>query len=536
MGSVSLMKNRKGLPNMETESDWTILSIDDEADIREIIQLTLEDAGYQVHTAPDGETGLRLCAEIGPRIVITDIRMPGMDGLQVLETVKRRHPDMEVIVATAFGEMDLAIRALQLDASDFINKPINVEALHLALGRAKRRYTTRKELADYTALLEKAAAETGQELVKAVSFQKNLIESAMDGILGCDETGAIVIYNQSMEQILGYPKTEVLSKMTLEHFFASGDAERLNAALCEEERGGRGRLNLYETTMTDSKKRQVPVQVSATLLNDGDHAAGAVYFFRDLRKIRMLEREMADQARILHQDKMMSLGRLAASVVHEINNPLSGILNYLKLMGRILDRRPSADAETEKFRRYLDIVEKETGRCSRIISGLLTFSRKSPPAFAEVSVQDLMDRCVLLSQHKLDLGDISLTQEIEPDLPSVLGDINQLQQCIINLVFNAVDAMPEGGALFLGARYDAEEDLVILTVRDTGPGIPADEIPRIFEPFYTTKKEGHGVGLGLSTVFGIVERHKGTIRVESAVGKGATFSMKLPPMKARDRS
>ena len=156
---------------------WKIVLIDDEADIREVMAIALQDAGFTIATAADGVAGLQLCEDTLPQIVITDIRMPGIDGLQVLKTIKKKYPDIEVIVATAFGEMDLAIRALQLDASDFITKPISDEALDLALKRAMVRFTSRKQLKDYTALLEKEKAETSQELLKSIAFQRNLIEA-----------------------------------------------------------------------------------------------------------------------------------------------------------------------------------------------------------------------------------------------------------------------------------------------------------------------------------------------------------------------
>lgn len=374
---------------------WRILLIDDEADIREVTSLTLQDAGYQVTTATDGQAGLDLLDKITPQIVVTDIRMPRLDGLEVLERIKQAGSDIEVIVVTAFGEMDLAIRALQLDASDFITKPINDESLHLALKRARERYTARKQVRDYTALLEK---------------------------------------------------------------------------------------------------------------------------------------ENADQARILHQDKMMSLGRLAASVVHEINNPLSGILNYLRLMMRVLNRGPLDAGHQTKFESYLDLVERETDRCSRIVSNLLTFSRKSTPSFGPVDIADLIERSLVLSQHKLTLSNITTAHFCAPGLPSVQGDFNQLQQCLINLIFNAIDAMPQGGSLDLGARADTDSDGVIVTVKDSGTGISRTDQGQIFEPFFTTKDEGYGVGLGLSTVYGIMESHKGTVAVKSTPGQGTTFSLKLPPV------
>ena len=128
--------------------------IDDEEGIRRVMSITLADAGYEVFTAPDGESGIRVCEEESPQIVITDIRMPGMDGIEVLKRIKEKDPDREVIVVTAFGEIEVAVRALQLDASDFITKPINDEALFVALERAKERYTSRRELHEYTALIE----------------------------------------------------------------------------------------------------------------------------------------------------------------------------------------------------------------------------------------------------------------------------------------------------------------------------------------------------------------------------------------------
>ncbi len=507
---------------------WNIVLIDDEEDIREVMSLALTDAGYQVRTAADGEAGLRLCRETTPQIVITDIRMPGMDGLQVLERLKSALPDTEVIVATAFGEMQLAIRALQLDASDFIPKPIGSDNLLMALHRARERYTSRSRLRDYTQLLEKEKAETSQQLLKTIAFQRNLIESSMDGILGVDEKQLVVIYNRSMEQLCGYNRDKALHQMTFRQFFTPAEAERFQSELAGEGFGGKNRLFLFETFLKVESGREVPVQVSAAALKDNGHASGLVGFFRDLREVRRLERELADQARILHQDKMMSLGRLAASVVHEINNPLSGILNYARLMSRLLQQGELSLERRQKFQRYLSVVETETSRCSQIVSNLLSFSRRSPAAFAAVNVAELLRRSILLSQHKLELSRIRLETRIASDLPAVEGDFNQLQQCVINLIFNAIDAMPQGGVLTLEARADDPPQTVSIGVQDTGPGIPTEHLPNIFEPFFTTKSEGHGLGLGLSTVYGIVERHHGTIEARNPAQGGALFVMTLP--------
>jgi signal transduction histidine kinase len=219
---------------------------------------------------------------------------------------------------------------------------------------------------------------------------------------------------------------------------------------------------------------------------------------------------------------------LAASVVHEINNPLAGILNYCRLMIRILSRGVLSGENREKFGSYLDLIEKESARCSIIVSNLLTFSRKSPTTTGPVSLDDLLQRSILLVQHKMELNHIRLEKQIATDLPEILGDANQLQQSIINLVFNAIDAMPKGGTIYLSVAHKAADHSVLLEVRDTGMGIAEKHLPHIFEPFYTTKDEGYGVGLGLSTVYGIVENHHGRIEVESKPGEGTCFRLWFP--------
>ena len=224
---------------MTAPEPWKIVVIDDEEGIRRVMRITLEDAGYTVVTAPDGQTGLRLCSETSPQIVITDIHMPGMDGLQVLEALKQQFPDIDVIVVTAFGEMDLAIRALQLDASDFITKPIDNNLLFIALDRARQRYTTQQQIKDYTRYLENGWADTTQELMEAFSYQRNLIENSMDGIMGLDAEGQVVTFNQSLEQMLAYSKGDVLHTLPIDRFFPRGGAAEFKAAVTSEAYGGK---------------------------------------------------------------------------------------------------------------------------------------------------------------------------------------------------------------------------------------------------------------------------------------------------------
>jgi two-component system, NtrC family, sensor kinase len=511
---------------------WKILLIDDDPGIRKVMAITLEDAGYRVVTAPDGETGLSLLPEENPQVVITDVRMPGIDGIEVLKSIKNQHEETEVIVMTAFSDLELAIQALHLDASDFITKPIHDEALTVALRRAKERYTTRKELSDYTSLIEERWMCTADQLSKTFHLQQMLIESSIDGIVATDGEGKIVIFNRSMEDTLEYQKTEVIRQMNLTNLFSPREAEKFCATLFGDEFGGKNRLFLYECTLLAKSGVKVPVQVSAVVLFEEGENVGVVAFFRDLTNIRKLTQEFADQARMLQQDKMVSLGRLAASVVHEINNPLAGILNYARLMSKILNRGPLNPESTQKFQGYLGLMETELSRCSKIVSNLLAFSRKSKLEFGEVNLNELISKSILLSEHRLTLQNIQIETTLPGEIPKVLGDFNQLQQCLINLIFNAIDAMPEGGTLSLGCTIDRKNRLIEMLIHDTGHGIAKEDQLYIFDPFFTTKTESKGLGLGLSTVFGIIDKHKGTITVDSQPGQGATFSIKLPMLNS----
>ncbi len=511
---------------MGTHKDLKVLLIDDDPGIRKVMTIALEDAGYTVISANDGESGIGLCASDSPDVVVTDIRMPGIDGIEVLRRIKEMDPDKEVIVATAFSDINYAIRALQLDASDFIVKPISEQAMMIALKRAQERFSTRRELRDYTALIEERWMETSEELARTFQTRKLLIESSIDGIIASDKAGRIMIFNKSMERMLGYSRTEAIGEMS-DRLFCAGEADKFKRALASAELGGRGRLFLYESYLAGIDGSRIPVQLSAAVMVQEDEEVGIVCFVRDEREIRKLAQEVADQARMLHQDKMISLGKLAASVVHEINNPLAGILNYVMLMSKILSRGGLAGDSISKFQGYLSIMQSELERCSKIVSNLLAFSRKSKLEFSPVDINELLSKCIDLSGHKLLLQNIRVETHLARDLPMIQGDFNQLQQCMINLIFNAVDAMPEGGVLSFESNFDPAKSLINIVVRDTGHGISREDLPYIFDPFFTTKKEGKGLGLGLSTTFGIIDRHKGTIHVESEPGKGTAFQIEF---------
>jgi PAS domain S-box-containing protein len=370
-----------------------------------------------------------------------------------------------------------------------------------------------------------------QELLKRFEFEHNLIHSSIDAIVASDKDGIIIVFNQMAENLLGYSENEVVKAMSFNDLFTPVEVEELRKELLSEEHGGKNRLFLYETYVIDNTGNKIPIQLSATVMFDEGKELGMVGFFRDLRKIRQMEQQFNDQTRLLHEHKMISLGRLSASVVHELNNPLAGILNYIRLMLKVMKRGSLDQKNQEKFQRHLTLVESETHRCSKIVSNLLAFSRKSELELSEMNISELLKKCILLSQHKLMLQNVEIEVDLNPEIPMVMGDFNQTQQCVINLIFNAIDAMLDGGTLTIISSFDPNRGMVEIRIEDTGCGIADEDLPHIFDPFYSTKTEGKGLGLGLSMVYGIIDRHKGTITVDSEVGKGTVFTISLPAVK-----
>ncbi|MCK4413563.1 MAG: HAMP domain-containing protein [Candidatus Eisenbacteria sp.] len=246
-------------------------------------------------------------------------------------------------------------------------------------------------------------------------------------------------------------------------------------------------------------------------------------------KVEQRSRQLSHtQQKLIQSDRMASLGQLAASVAHEINNPVSGVLNFSMLMQRILKEDGIPPERVAEFQRYLQTVSDETARVGRIVSDLLSFSRRSAPQRALADVNRIVEHTIPLIAHKLQLGSVALELSLGPGIPELLCDRAQIQQVVINLVMNAGEAVQSGGQVMLRTRLASDGGAVILEVEDSGSGIPEEYRSKIFDPFFSTKEEGKGVGLGLAVVYGIIDAHGGSITVESAVGRGTIFTVQLP--------
>ena len=237
------------------------------------------------------------------------------------------------------------------------------------------------------------------------------------------------------------------------------------------------------------------------------------------------------QRQVLHMEKMASLGKLAATVAHELNNPLSSILTYARLVERELEGQPVDAAVRAELGEYLRLVQQECSRCGGIVRNLLLFSRRGgAAAMAPVDVDQVVERSLMLTRHHLEMQRIELRRESLLADPLLVADAGELEQALVALIVNAVEAMSgpgsEGGELLVRVSGDAAE--VRIDVGDTGVGIHPDVLPHIFEPFFSTKERESGVGLGLAVVYGIAQRHGGAVEVESAPGQGSVFHLRLP--------
>ncbi len=234
------------------------------------------------------------------------------------------------------------------------------------------------------------------------------------------------------------------------------------------------------------------------------------------------------QEQIIRSEKMVSLGKMSASIAHEINNPLAAVLTYVKLIMRLKEKGKIQADEQSNISKYLNIMEAELSKCGDIVKNLLSFSRQSAGEVKEHQVEEIIDRSLAIINHELELKGIRLRKEIEPDIPPVKCDIRHIQQAVLNLLINANEAMDSGGTITIRAENSSKKGFINILVEDTGCGIPKENLDKIFEPFFTTKDDGKGVGLGLSVAYAIIMRHGGSIDVQSTEGKGTRFIISLP--------
>ena len=368
-------------------------------------------------------------------------------------------------------------------------------------------------------------------LKETEAFLTKIIHGSPVAIVAADSHANILLMNPAAEELFGYTQREAVTQISVSDLYPAGKAKGVMKQLRSRNLGGKGKLLSTNASILNAEGQEIPVELSASIIYDEGMEVATVGIYKDLRPIIAMEDKLKKAVvQIAQSDKMASLGKLAAGVAHEINNPLTGILMYAHIAKDILDENGAPKKE-------LEYIIEDSERCSNIVNKLLTYSRQTIHSEKEIHpVNELVEESLILIRDQKLFLNVNLVKQFSENEIFIKVDKNQMNQVIINLVMNAVDAMDKKGTLTLRTYQDKKANMIHIEISDTGSGIPKDNLLLIFDPFFTTKEQGRGTGLGLSTVYGIVEENRGKISVKDTSPYGTTFLLKFPEAKSDSES
>jgi two-component system, NtrC family, sensor kinase len=460
----------------------------------------LEGMGYIVYTAACGRDAMTVFRDINPMIVLMDFMLPDSNGLELLKQMKDEIPDTEIIIITGQGNMDLAVKSFQYDATDFVTKPFSREVFDQAMARATKKIFVRRRLQEY------AENKAMREMVINELVNEDVL------VIGADYR--ILDINAPMLSKLGVTREAVIGRFCYEITHhqdspCSGEDHPCPLIQCFKTHKPSQTTHVH----LDNQNREIFYSISCYPIFENGQATGAIELSRDITQ------EINEQKNLLQQNKLASIGRLAAGVAHEINNPLTTILTTAMLIQE--DIEPENPMYME-----LGVIASETLRCRKIVTALLDFARQGKPLKKEHNIKELIEEVVLLTRKQAAFKDVSVESDCAADMQSVQMDKGQLQQALINLILNGIESTDSGGKVTVVSRIGADPKYAEIEIRDTGKGIPKEELDKIFDPFYTTKESGTGLGLAITS--GIIAQHGGTITVSSQLEQGSIFIIRLP--------
>lgn len=373
-----------------------------------------------------------------------------------------------------------------------------------------------------------ARSEIEVGLQSSNALLRNLILSAVDGVIAADKKGRILIFNDMAAELFGYSVAEAMESLDIRDIYPEQKEMEVMKALRSADYGGRGKLHSYEVEVINKNGERIPIDLNASIVYEGDREVATIGFFRDQRGINRMKEELErTQLQLLQSEKMASLGKLAAGVAHQLNNPLSGITLFTRL---VLEEYTLEEGARKDLTRVIEDAE----RCRDTVKELLEFARQTKHVRRPHDINRAISRTLFLLENQSLFQNIVIEKDLDPSLPPVHSDIQQLNHMFMNVILNAAQAMEGRGDLIIKTTSLPEKEQVRIEISDTGPGIPDEILPHIFDPFFTTKQEGEGTGLGLSLVYGIVQNQGGQIKVRSTLGEGATFIIDLPVMPKED--
>jgi signal transduction histidine kinase len=391
-----------------------------------------------------------------------------------------------------------------------------------------------RKLFDVNQSLESAE----RQLVMEKTFSDFLIQQSTAAIVILNTDFTIIETNEAYLKAVNKSKEEVIGANCYEisHGFSapcSSCQPEVECPMVKTLRTGMSAHVLHEHLSPEDQPTYCNI-VTYPLKDQNGKIFRIIEVWRDIteelsyrwdKKVKELK---SDLQKLVQEDRIVSLGKLAASCAHEINNPIQGLLTFSHLMQEILAQGKPSSEDLEQFKKYLSLMSNELERCGNIVSGLLSFSRESTIEYNIIDLNEVLESVFTLTQHKMKLQNITLIAKLSPKPLLAKGDANQFQQCFLNLIFNAISAMPNGGELHVISEPYKAQKKACIEIRDTGYGIPEEALDHIYDPFFTTKEAGEATGLGLSIVYGVVKNHGGNIKVNTKAGEGTSFILNFP--------
>jgi PAS domain S-box-containing protein len=510
---------------METQMPDTVLVVDDERFVRELCVEIIAGEGYRVLAAPDADEALRLAREEPVGAILLDLMLPRTSGFEALQILGREQPDIPVVIMTAHSSQSRVIDLLKLGAYDFLAKPFEPGDLIYAARRALERHhllTENKRLV--RELQDRVQAQT-LEINRGRQLLENIISRMGSGLLVTDRDGRIRMINQHGQATLGVTPDQVVGKRLLDVFPGAGPLLEVQVDTL---------LRELDLPSLDGRS-VVPLGFNNSRLLDAEgQPEGTIIIFRDLSDLRAIRAEAR------RKDRLAAIGELAAGVAHEIRNPLFGISS----VAQILMTEVKFDPVHQEL---LAAMQAEIKRLNVLVEDLLHYSRPSKLQRTPQALEQIWDEILGLAREELAGAKVHVIRDIGNGLPKVPADGDKLRQVFLNLLKNAIQATPPGGRITIrlqraphgalpasvqhslepqaGAGEPSREYLVSV-VADTGVGIPAADLDRVFDLFFTTKSTGSGLGLAICRR--IVEDHGGAIGIESTEQVGTTVTVALP--------
>jgi PAS domain S-box-containing protein len=485
------------------KSSIEVLIVDDDPHLCETLSVILEEEGYNIHTASQADEALSLIESKTLHGMLVDLKLADMDGISLLRRVKEAKPHIWVLIITGYSSIDSAIEALNQGAEGYLPKPLNINEVKAIIMKAIEKQHLTVERDRYQG-----------ELTQAKKHLENIIENAGDGIMVIKaEKGEIMSWNKAAEQITGYSYKEAREKNWL-YFFPKEKRPDIRNLFKQILKGNT--ISNLDTEFLSSSDKNLSILLTASPLKD---ARGKVEYitaiFKDISERKEWEKIF------IHTAKINTISQMAARIAHEIRNPLSSVHSAASLL--IRDLKMSEEDKT-----LMKIIEKETMRIEQIISNFLGRCRPSQEKWENINLTTILSEItMLMDKDKAISPKIKIEENLEQPA-EIMADANMIHQLFWNLLLNSAEAMPKGGIITITGETHAIDNKKFyrLAFRDNGVGIEEKDLNRLFEPFFSTKVKGSGLGLAVAKY--IVDQHQGKIHVESKKGRGTTITLDFP--------